>query len=242
MKYVPALAVILTGLCISPVTSAAFSDGFTKTMTGVQTKIMLNGEKFTPAQVKAWWDAYDQEIISILSNAKKPSEEELNKQTAPVELSMTDRKGTEIDDIELGKVGVEFHKLDGTGKTWLAILSNKMYAGSTPLPFGTVRFYKEIDGKYQRIGALDEMNGPWDKDKIQFSTVQYQPMGVKKGALQFATFHQWPTKSGDKPNRTQIIWEFKDEPKPVTLVPEVDWHKNADGTIAQGHGDAYDVP
>ena len=133
-------------------------------------------------------------------------------------------------------------RLDSAGKVWLAILSNKMYSGSIPLPFGTVRFYKEMDGKFEKIGALDEMTGPWDKDKIQFSTVQYQPMGEKKGAFQFSTFHQWPVKSGDKPNRTQIIWEFKDAPKAIALVPEVDWHKNADGTIAQGHGDAYDVP
>lgn len=239
MKYVSALTVILTGLCISPVTSAAFSEGFTKTMTTVQTKIMLNGEKFTPAQVKSWWDTYDQEVISVLS-AKKPVEEELNKETAPIELSVTEHKGTEIEDIELGKVGVEFHKLDG--KTWLAILTNKMFSGSTPLPFGTVRFYKEVDGKFQKVAALDEMEGPWDKDKIQFSTVQYQPMGFKKGAMQFSTFHQWPAKSGDKANRTQIIWEFKESPKPVTLVPEVDWHKASDGTVVMGHGDAYDVP
>jgi hypothetical protein len=31
-------------------------------------------------------------------------------------------------------------------------------------------------------------------------------------------------------------------PKPVTLVPEVDWHKTSDGTVVMGHGDAYDVP
>jgi hypothetical protein len=239
MKSIAVTAAILAGLLASSASSAAFTDAFKTKMTDVQTKIMLNNQKFTPADVKAWWDAYDQEVLAFL-NAKKPVESDLNKETAPIELSMVDHKGTEIDNIELGTIGVEFHQLDG--KTWLAVLSNKMYSGSTPLPFGTVRFYKEVSGQYQRVAALDQMTGPWDKDKIQFSTVQFQPMGFKKGSLVFATFHQWPTKSGDKPNRSQIIWEYKDTPKPVTLVPEVDWHKTSDGTVVAGHGDAYDVP
>jgi len=243
MRSFVAAVIALAFLAVSPVTSAAFSDGFKKTMTDVQTKIMLNNQKFTPADVKAWWNAYDKEVIALLSGyagEKKLMQEELNKQTVPVELMVTERKGTEVEDIELGKVSAQLYQIDG--KTWLAVLNNKMHAGSTPLPFSTVRFYQQSDGTYQRVAALDEVDGPWDKDKIQFGTVQYQPMGKKKGALQFATFHIWPVKSGDKPNRSQIIWQYKDQPKAVLIVPEVDWHKNADGTIAEGHGEAYDVP
>ncbi len=243
MKFLAAISFALAGLLISPVTSAAFSDGFKKTMTDVQTKIMLNNQKFTPADVKAWWDAYDKEVIALLSGyagEKKLMQEELNKQTVPVELMVTERKGTEVEDIELGKVSAQLYQIDG--KTWLAVLNNKMHAGSTPLPFSTVRFYQQSDATYQRIAALDEVSGPWDKDKLQFGTVQYQPMGKKKGALQFATFHIWPVKSGDRPNRSQIIWQYKGQPKALLIVPEVDWHKNSDGSITEGHGEAYDVP
>lgn len=237
------VALVLAGLAVSPSTSAAFSDGFKKTMTDVQSKIMLGNQKFTPADVKAWWDAYDKEIIGLLSDYKGDKQlmqDEVNKQTQPVELMVTEHRGTEIEEIELGKVSAQLYQIDE--KTWLAVLNNKMFAGSTPLPFSTVRFYQLSDGKFARTAALDEMNGPWDKDKLQFSSVQYQPIGKKKGALQFATFHIWPTKSGDKANRSEIIWEYKGTPKALTIIPEVDWHTQSDGTVAQGHGEAYDVP
>lgn len=245
MKVLSAFAVLSTLLCVSPVTSAAFSEGFKKTMTEVQNKIMLQGQKFAPADVKAWWDAYDKEIIALLTNYsgdKKQMEIELNKETLPIELMVTEKKGTEIEDIELGKISVELRQIDPGKNLWLGMLNNRMFAGSTPLPFSTVRYYKGVDGKFERVAALDEMNGPWDKDKIQFSSIQYQPMGKKKGAIQFATFHAWPTKSGEKANRSQIIWELRDTPKAVLIIPEVDWHTNADGTTAVGHGEAYDVP
>lgn len=245
MKSFLAIAVVLTGFLLSSTTSAAFSEGFRKAMTDVQTKIMLKGETFGPEDVKNWWSKYDEEVVALLAGYtgdRKLMEAELNKQTEPVELMVTEKKGTEIEDIELGKIGAQLHQIDPKTKLWLAILSNKMFSGSNPLPFSTIHFYKETDGKFLRVGALDEMSGPWDQEKIQFSSIQYQPMGKKKGAFQFATFHVWPTKAGDKPNRSQIVWQFKNEPKVVLIVPEVDWHTLPDGTVAQGRGEAYEVP
>jgi len=237
------VALVLAGLAVSPSTSAAFSEGFKKQMTDVQSKVMLKNQKFTPAEVKNWWDAYDKEVIEVLSSYKGDKtlmQEEVNKQTQPIELSVTEKNGTEIEEIELGKVSAQLYQIDE--KTWLAVLNNKMFAGSTPLPFSTVRFFQLADGKFTRTAALDEMKGPWDSEKLQFGSVQYQPLGKKKGALQFSTFHIWPTKTGDKPNRSQIIWEYKETPRALTIIPEVDWHTQSDGTIAQGHGEAYDVP
>ena len=238
-----ALAASLTASLIPVGSAHAFSDGFKQTMTDVQTRVMVKGDKVSPADLKQWWSKYDDEVIAILSNAKKPVEDDLNKETEAVELNETEKKGTEIDDIELGKIGVSFHKLDTAGKLWLAVLTNSMYSGSTPLPYSTIHFYKEVDGKFQRVGALDEMTGPWDKDKIQFSTVQFQPMGTSKGAIKFATFHAWPVKGANaKPNRSQMIWEFKDAPKITLIVPEVDWHTDGAGNVVPGRGEAYDVP
>src|SRR5262245_17468315 len=102
MKSLSALAMMAAVLLTGPVSSAAFSEGFKKTLTDVQTKIMLNNQKFTPADVKAWWDAYDKEVIALLSGYsgdKKIMQEGLNKQTVPIELMVTERKGTEIEDI-----------------------------------------------------------------------------------------------------------------------------------------------
>lgn len=225
-----------------PLSAHAFSEGFKKTMIDVQTRVMLKGQKVSSADLKQWWNKYDEEIIAILSAAKKPNEEVINKEGQSLELNVTETKGTEIEDIELGKIGVTFHQLDQAGKIWVAVLNNNMYAGSTPLPYSTVRFYKQIDGQFQRVGALDEMNGSWDKEKIQFSSVQIQPMGKSKGTIKFATFHTWPKASGARSNRSQIVWEFKDEPKVTLIVPEVDWHTGADGAVIEGRGEAYDVP
>jgi len=237
------LILTVLAMALIPMSAHAFSDGFKKTMTDVQTRVMVRGDKVSATDMKQWWSKYDDEIIGLLSNAKKPTEADLNKETQPIELNETETKGTEIDDIELGKVGVEFHKLDTAGKLWLAVLSNSMYSGSTPLPYSTVRFYKQGDGKFQRVGALDEMAGPWDKEKIQFSSVQFQSMGGSKGGIKFATFHSWPTKgTKTKPNRSQIVWMFKDEPKATLIIPEVDWHTDGSGNVMPGRGEAYDVP
>lgn len=235
------VVLVALGLVLIPLSAQAFSEGFKKSMTDVQTRVMLRGEKVSPGDLKQWWAKYDEEIIALLS-AQKPSEEDLNKQTQAVELNVVESKGTEIEDIELGKIGATFHKLDQAGKAWVVVLNNSMYAGSTPLPYSTVRFYKVIDGKAQRVGALDEMNGQWDKEKIQFSSVQIQPMGKGKSGVKFATYHAWPKSASARPNRSQIVWEFKDEPKAKLIVPEVDWHTGSDGTVVEGRGEAYDVP
>src|SRR3989338_9006098 len=122
MKRLSVLLAVATALSLLPIRVQAFSEGFKKDMTTLQTRVMLRGEKFSFADVKKLWSLYDNEIIDLLSQSKKVKEEDLNKETQKLELMVTETKGTEIDDIELGDISAHFQQLDTKGQTWLVIL------------------------------------------------------------------------------------------------------------------------
>lgn len=223
MKRLSVLLAVATALSLLPIRVQAFSEGFKKDMTTLQTRVMLRGEKFSFADVKKLWSLYDNEIIDLLSQSKKVKEEDLNKETQKLELMVTETKGTEIDDIELGDISAHFQQLDTKGQIWLVILYNGMYQGSTPLPYSTLHVYKEVDGKFTRTEALEEIQGAWDKDQIQLGSIQFQNLGGSRKSVKFATFHVPPKRSGEaRLSRSEIVWEYQDDLKALDYIPTVD--------------------
>ncbi len=235
MKLIATAFGVLFGLSLVSPKAEAFSDGFKKYAASVQGPVMLKGQHFSAADAKKFWEKFDEEIISLISQSKKA--EDLDKAGAAEELTYLDAKGGEQEILELGTIEAKFFDLDGSGKTWLVALSNSMYAGSDPLPTSTVHIYREKDGKFQVVGALDAIKGPWDADKTLFSNIQVQVIrqASKLGAAEFATFHKPASKSG-KVNRSQIVWDFDSILHPVMYFPEVDYH-TVGGQQVAGRGD-----
>lgn len=215
--------IVLAVALLLPLEAHAFSEDFKREMTALQDRVMLKGERFSPGDMKKWWKRFDDEIIGLLSKQKSPNEDELNKEGEKRELTVTEHRGTEIEEIELGDISAYFQQMDTKGQIWLVILHNRMYQGSTPLPFGTIHVFKEVDGKFTRTTALEEMQGPWDKEQIQLGSIQFQNLGGTRKNVKFATYHAPPKKVGEaRPSRSKIIWEYRDDLKAVDYNPKVD--------------------
>lgn len=221
--------VIVVGMFFST-QSWALSDSFKKGVADLKAKVLLKNQKLSPQEMSSLWALYDQEAIALLD--KSTNANDLNEAGRPQELMVTDKKDTEIEEIELGKSGLVFTSLDLSGKAWLAVLYNDM-AGR---PFNTFHVYKKKGSGFERVGAFEDASGPWDRDQIAATMFQVQVMSTsdKKGP-QFTTIHTPLSHGGAKPNRSQIVWHLDGQLKPTFWVPEVDWH-NENGKVVQGRG------
>ncbi len=228
------MTALIGGMLLLPLQAHAFSDEFKKFMTDIQSRVMLKGQKFKPEDATKCWNRFDEEILSLLARFK--TEEELNKETSWTELSVTEKNKEEEELIELGAIEAKFYKLIvKSGNVWLVSLFN----GMGVLPSSTLHVFKGGDAP-KRLAALEEISGPWDMEKILWTTLQVQKIreGIAVAAPQFATFHL-PYKK--KSNRSQIVFEWNGMSlKPLFWIPEVDWHM-AGGEQIAGRGDAIPV-
>jgi hypothetical protein len=225
--------IFMTTFCWS-FAAHSFSSGFKAEMTDFQKKVMLDGKKMTPKEAISCWGKFDDEILGILSHGK-PTEAALNRETARIELSYIEHYKKEIDEIELGNIETKFYRLETPeGVAWLAILSNRM--GN--LSSSTFHIYREENGKYRRVAALEETRGPWSSEKNLWGVLQIQTIRNGSGSrdAEFASYHLPFSKSGK--NRSEIVWKFDGSRlKGILWFPEVDWHKEK-GKMVQGRGEA----
>lgn len=224
-KWAVTLTVVISVLITLTLSARvdAFSEEFKREMTDIQRRVMLNGEQFSIEDARQLWSRYDDEIIGLLSRSEMISEEELNLETQKMALMVTEKKGTEIEPIELGDIAAQFQQLDTKGEIWLVVLHNGMYQGSTPLSFSTFRVYKRNDGSFTKTAALEDVKGKWNQNQIESGIIQIQNLGGSRKRVKFATYHTPPKRSGEpRPNRSKIVWEYGRKLKAVKYVPKVD--------------------
>ncbi len=238
-----ALSIVLFLLCLSSPLHA-FSDGLKKYFTHLHSKILLKGQKWTPAEMKQAWDQFDSEIQVLLGNwedKEKSSANYLITQGAWTKIQITDHE----DVIDLGAIEMKFYPLEtATGAAWLISL----YNGMGTIPSSTFRLYKfkqvtEKSGAFIKSALFEEIQGPWDKEQLLGSTIQIQIM--RKGPLaEFTTYHMPPSHHGqaEKNNRSQIIWKYDGEKLTPTLwIPSVDWHLDKKGSVVPGRGEMIQI-
>ncbi len=232
------LGVLMTAVSVQ--SFAAYSESFKKSMSDVQSKILLQSQPYSAEEARKTWDLYDGEIITALAASR--DEIALNQSLGMLSLSVVEKKGKEIEEIELGRAGITFSKADEAGKLWIVSLLNDLNGNSV----GTFHVYRENGGKFAKVAAMEDVtnpSNPWNRDDIMASTVQVQLMGPgEKGSLKFASFHSMKPKAG-KPNRVGIVWELRkgDVLKATQFVPEVDWHQEG-GQVLPGPGLGVDIP
>lgn len=220
---------------------AGFSETFKTTMAETQAKVLLESQPFSADDARRIWGFYDEEIAAALKVSRDPIV--LNQSMGSIPLKIVEKHGKEIEEIELGHIGVQFYKVDEAGKLWIVTLLNELNGA----PVGTFRIFREIGGKFVKVAALDDATGPWNRDDILAAQVQIQimsspPPAPPPSVLKFASFHSVKPK-GKKPNRLGIIWELRkgDVLKATQFVPEVDWHE-VNGQIVPGAGLGVDLP
>lgn len=239
-----------------PLQVQAFSENFKKEVGQIQFHVMSRGGPMTVQEMEQTWKKFDEEILSLLNQPEKSTEQALNKEGAKAELSLVERYGKEMEEIELGSVQANFFSM-GTPKTkkgissspiWLVVLTSEM--GNVIA--STFHLYQESDkesgGQYQLMAAFENMKGPWETEKLLTTVLQVQrlPDRFRKGVFQFATYYQ-PFRTGSQAsnyeglNRSQILWEFRDSSlKPLLWFPEVDWHIKEDKKVI-GRGPAISL-
>jgi hypothetical protein len=224
MKYLFAVFLMLI-----PVSAQAFSDSFKRSMTELQTRVMYRGQNFSAEEIRQCWDKFDEEVVSLLSQFK--TEEELNKEGAPVELTFLDEKKGEKELIELGTIEAKFYKL---GSAWVVGLNTGMTVG----PSNTFHIYQNREGKFVRTASFEEISGPWDRDRLMTMVLQIQVIRRGGKSAEFATYHR-PYRA--RSNRSQIVWKYDGKILiPTYWIPEVDWHTVGDQQVA-GRGEVFIV-
>ncbi|GEM_PF-3228873 len=234
---------ILLFVIFLPLQAQAFSENFRKELGQIQFHVMSSGGHMTGKEMEQTWKNFDEEILSLLNQTEKTTEDTLNKAGTKVALSNVEHYGKEVEEIELGSVQANFFNVGtpkikkGTANTplWLVVLTSEM--GNVIA--STFHLYKESEGRYQLVATFEDTKGPWETDKLLTMVLQVQKLADRqKGVFQFATYYQ-PFRTGLKAsgteavNRSQILWELRDASlKPLLWFPEVDWHSEGDKKVA----------
>lgn len=202
----------------------AFSESVKQHVQTIQAKVNLKGSAFGVREAKEIWDKMEEDVLVALKKTNK--EEVLNKEFAKVDFTVIERKGTEIDPIELGNVEAKFHDLGGGAVLVVLNHDNGMR------PWNTFRVYEKKGDGYEKSLALDDVSGPWSQDKLANGIIQIQKQG---GGLngKFSSFHLL---AGSHSNRSQIAWN---KGKPAYWYPEVDYFMKGDKKVSgRGPGEA----
>lgn len=198
----------------------AFSPAFVNFATNLQAKTLLDGQPFEDKELAQCWDRFDTEILRALNNTEDRTEEPLNKKFAWKQLEKIEKRGTEIESIELGAIEAKFYPMNNTPESWLVTY----YFGYGVTPASTFRIFKKEGGQFTRAYSFEKDTTVPDRAKLQWSTLQIQTLTDTKGARQFNSFHM-AKQGGSKMNRNQIDWEWNGG----SLVPLrrrlADWHE-----------------
>ena len=215
---------------------AQFSDGLLSHLLTLDHNVLTKGKTLSLKEVHDIWDRMDQETFTALNALDSKmkasdSEKKLNEAFQWKKIIEMDKKGEEIEEMELGAIEIKFFSLGN--HEWLA----QYYHGVGISPTSTFRIFKKDKTGYQiKYKMEDVLPNKEPLAAIEQSALQIQilPKPPESVTVRFSTIHQGPAR-GSRSNRSQIVWEKERELKPVYWYPQVDWH-TVEEKIVEGRG------
>lgn len=234
---VRALVILVVLLGVSTHAHAEFSDQVLKSVRSLQEEILLMSRRnINAADAASLWAVFDQDVLRTFNGSLIPlTAATLNQQYGLTDIRIPLKEVGQTGDMKTGFIRIEFFPLKSQteGKPdWLTIY----YHGLGVVPSSTFHIFRYRNKRYVLAAAMEQTRFLDTHPNLLWRAIQLQ-VKDNPGTL---TAYYIPVTRQQNPNRSKVSWRWDGKKlKAHHWVPEVDFHRNHEGTVVSGPGEDF---